>query len=378
MIDNGQLDNWSSIVGFLNKELRNDETEYRDESAYRKKYQYAKMFYDEIFSKYDEDSYMEELNDRLRNIQKERVKLRDEKSEYNKNIRVEARVEDKLDYLEDVIRNQGKIDFDFNSNGCNINSDNDMIVVLSDLHVGQTFASAWGAYNLSIAKDRVNKYLNEILKIQKRHNSENCFVSLQGDMISNSIHKSIAITNRENVIEQIIEASEIVSSFIAELSKHFKKIFVMNVVGNHSRIDRKEDALKDERLDSLIEWYAKAKLSHLKNIEFESSIDNTMCLFTVRGKHYCSVHGDYDKFDMNGVSRLSMMLGYFPYCVIFGHKHFPATSEINGIKLVQSGSVAGAGDDHTVELRLSGKPSQTILICNDNGIECNYTIELDL
>mgnify|MGYP006386250989 CR=1 FL=1 len=66
-------------------------------------------------------------------------------------------------------------------------------------------------------------------------------------MISNSIHKSIAITNRENVIEQVIEASEIVTSFLAELSKHFNNVTVASVVGNHSRIDKKEDALKDEQ-----------------------------------------------------------------------------------------------------------------------------------
>ena len=80
---------------------------------------------------------------------------------------------------------------------------------------------------------------------------------------------------------------------------------------------------------------------------------------------------------MAGVAKLSMMAGYFPYCILFGHRHFPATTEINGIKLVQSGSFPGAGDDHTVELRLSGKPSQTVLVCNEDGIECNYTVELD-
>ena len=111
MIDAGQIDNWKSITPTLNKELRNDETEYRDESAYRKKYQYAKMFYDEIFSKRDDDEYIKELEEQKREIQKERIKLQDERANRNKNIRVEARVEQKLDYLEDVISKQGKIDY---------------------------------------------------------------------------------------------------------------------------------------------------------------------------------------------------------------------------------------------------------------------------
>lgn len=381
MIDAGQIDNWQSIVDILNKELRDDESEYRTESAYRKKYQAAKMFYDEIFSKREDDEYIQELNELKREIQKERTKLRDERTIKNKDIRIEARVEDKLDYLEEVISNQGKIDYHplkpAERKAVQIESDNDLIVMLTDLHVGQTFYSIWGNYDIDIAKDRMATYLNEILKIKYRHNSENCYITLQGDMISGSIHKTVAITNRENVIEQIIAASEMITGFIAELSRHFNQVTVTSVTGNHSRIDKKEDALKDERLDKIIEWYAKSKLEDFENVNFIEAYDNTLSLINVREKFYAVVHGDYDRFDMNGVAKLSMMIDFFPYCILFGHKHYPATSEINGIKLVQGGSIAGAGDDHTVELRLKGKPSQTVLVCNENGIECNYTIELD-
>ena len=380
MVDAGKIGSWKNITPTLNKQLREDD-EYYDESAYRKKYQAAKKFYDEIFSQQGDEDFKKEQEEILREIKKEKIKLRDERTESNRGIRIEARVEDKLDYFEKIIANQGKIDYKplkpAERELIKTKSDNDLVIMLSDLHIGQTFASAWGRYNLEVAKDRMNQYLNKIIEIKDRHNSENCFVTLQGDMISNSIHKTIAITNRENVIEQVISASEIITAFLAELSKIFNNVTVVSVVGNHSRIDKKEDALKDERLDTLIEWYAKSKLENFENIEFIEPYDNTFNCFVVRNKHYFVVHGDYDKFDMAGVAKLSMMAGYFPYCILFGHRHFPATTEINGIKLVQSGSFPGAGDDHTIELRLSGKPSQTVLVCNEDGIECNYTVELD-
>lgn len=380
MVDAGKIGSWKDITPTLNKQLREDD-EYYDESAYRKKYQAAKKFYDEIFSQQGDEDFKKEQEEILREIKKEKIKLRDERTESNRGIRIEARVEDKLDYFEKIIANQGKVDYEplkpAERELIKIKSDNDLVIMLSDLHIGQTFASAWGRYNLEVAKDRMNQYLNKIIEIKDRHNSENCFVTLQGDMISNSIHKTIAITNRENVIEQVISASEMITAFLAELSKIFNNVTVASVVGNHSRIDKKEDALKDERLDTLIEWYAKSKLENFENIEFIEPYDNTFNCFVVRNKHYFIVHGDYDKFDMAGVAKLSMMAGYFPYCILFGHRHFPATTEINGIKLVQSGSFPGAGDDHTIELRLSGKPSQTVLVCNEDGIECNYTVELD-
>lgn len=380
MVDAGKIGSWKDITPTLNKQLREDD-EYYDESAYRKKYQAAKKFYDEIFSQQGDEDFKKEQEEILREIKKEKIKLRDERTESNRGIRIEARVEDKLDYFEKIIANQGKVDYKplkpAERELIRTKSDNDLVIMLSDLHIGQTFASAWGRYNLEVAKDRMNQYLNKIIEIKDRHNSENCFVTLQGDMISNSIHKTIAITNRENVIEQVISASEMITAFLAELSKIFNNVTVASVVGNHSRIDKKEDALKDERLDTLIEWYAKSKLENFENIEFIDPYDNTFNCFVVRNKHYFIVHGDYDKFDMAGVAKLSMMAGYFPYCILFGHRHFPATTEINGIKLVQSGSFPGAGDDHTIELRLSGKPSQTVLVCNEDGIECNYTVELD-
>ena len=364
---------WQDVCNLLNKELNH---EY-NESWYRKEYQSFKRLFSAIKDDILNKEYLDELDDKLQEIEKERVRLRDERTERSKSIRIEARVENKLDLLEDAVKNIGKIEYNIQPQLHHITSDNDMIVILSDLHIGQTFCSGWGRYNSEVAKDRMSQYLSRIIDIQKLHNCENCFVSLQGDMISNSIHKTIAITNRENVIEQIILASEMISSFIAELSQHFNCVNVVSVVGNHSRIDRKEDALKDERLDSLIEWYAKAKLDSIGNVNFIASFDNTMSIFCVRDKHYVSVHGDYDKFDINGVARLSMMIGFIPYCILFGHKHFPATSEVNGVKLIQAGSIPGSGDDHTIELRLSGRPSQTVLICSENGIECNYTIELD-
>ena len=380
LVETGQVGSWKEITPTLNKQLR-EEDEYYDESAYRKKYQAAKKFYDEIFSQQGEEDFKKEQEELLREIKKEKIKLRDERTESNRGIRIEARVEDKLDYLEDIISKQGKIDYKplkpEERKAIQIKSDNDLVIMLSDLHIGQTFASAWGRYDLEVAKDRMQQYLHKIIEIKDRHNSENCFVTLQGDMISNSIHKSIAITNRENVIEQVIEASEMVTSFLAELSRYFNNVTVASVVGNHSRIDKKEDALKDERLDTIIEWYAKSKLEDFENIEFVDAFDNTFTSFVVRDKVYFVVHGDYDQMNQSGLAKLSMMAGFFPYCVLFGHKHFPATTEINGIKLVQSGSLPGSGDDHTIELRLSGKPSQTVLVCTDKGIECNYTVELD-
>jgi predicted phosphodiesterase len=224
----------------------------------------------------------------------------------------------------------------------------------------------------------MNQYLNEILNIQHTHESENAYISLQGDLISNSIHKALAITNRENVIQQIKLASEMVASFIYELSKEFKHVYMTSVTGNHSRIDRKEDALHDERLDSLVDWYVTAKLDHLPNVTIiEEKIDSSISILNIRGLSYMGVHGDFDAFSKNGVANLVLMTGIKPYAITYGHLHTCAIDEVGGIKLIRGGSLAGSGDDYTIEKRLNGKPSQMVCVCTEKGVTAYYTVELN-
>ena len=72
----------------------------------------------------------------------------------------------------------------------------------------------------------------------------------------------------KNVIKQIKIATELISSFCYELTKYFKVVFMTNVSGNHTRIDRKEDAIHDERLDDLISWAVDLSLQHINNFIF--------------------------------------------------------------------------------------------------------------
>ena len=322
-------------------------------------------------------SYAEDLALQRRELERAKIKFRDERNAWQKQNYIEARVESKLDLLEERLASIGKVEFEKHEN-VNINSDNDLLVMLSDLHIGQTFSSMWGEYNTRIAKNRLNEYLNEIVKIAKRHGSENCYVSIQGDLISGSIHKSIAITNRENVIEQIKIASELIASFCYELSKHFSNVYVSNVAGNHSRIDKKEDALHDERLDDLIKWAVDILLHQVDNIDTNGAcnIDNGISLMEIRGNRYVNVHGDYDSYTKSGASTLSMMLGFIPYAITFGHMHTCAVDECNGIKMIRGGSLSGSGDSYTIEKRLSGKPSQMVCVCTEKGVEAYYTVEL--
>lgn len=368
-----KIGSWQEVANILNELLG---TEYT-ESKFRKQRQaFDKMLEANRAKFVDSDNQLKEIQVQTRELERAKIKFRDERNAWQKQNYTDARVEEKLDLLEIELLSLGNVNFDIHDN-VTIDSDNDILIILSDLHIGQCFSSMWGEYNSDVAKRRLNQLLNEIISIQKLHNSEKCYVSCQGDLLSGNIHKSIQVSNRENVIEQIKIATELISSFCYELTKYFETVFMSNVSGNHSRMDRKDDAIHDERMDDIISWGIELSLKHIDNFHvLKRNLDTGIADLSIRGKSYITVHGDYDTFSKSGVSNLCMSLGFLPYAITFGHLHTCSVDETNGVKMIRGGSLAGCGDSYTIEKRLSGKPSQMVCVCNSKGVKAYYPIEL--
>lgn len=368
-----QIGSWQAVANILNELLG---TEYT-ESKFRKQRQAFDKMLSANQSKFaDSDVQLKELQLQKQEIQKEKRKLYDERLDLNRRLREESRLETTIEKIEEMLSNIASKRYLEYSPVISGNK-SDMIVCLSDLHIGATYYGFDGVYDSLIAKERLEKYLSEIINIQKTHNAENCVCLLLGDLISGSIHRTISVTNKENVIEQVKIACEYISDFVYELGKHFKSVELHGVAGNHSRLQDKEDALLGERLDTLILWFIKSMLKNVETISvIDEDIDDTLSTFFIRNKLYFGIHGDLDTINEAAIAKLALWAKMTPYCVICGHKHYPAMTDISGIKVVQSGSLCGSGDEFTRQKRLTGKPSQTVLVVNNKGIKCCYPIEL--
>lgn len=368
---------WQQVADVLNDLLG---LEY-DESTYRKQFRKLSKAIDNYQHGEIEDApKLRELEIKQREFEKAKIRYRDERLEYNKQNRIEARLEQRLDYLEEQFKTQGRLIFPspiVTTQSSETNSTQSMLITLSDLHIGMCFDTYFGKYNSTIAKERLGAYLTKIKEIAKTHNIRQCYVAILGDVISGNIHSTIAISNRENVIDQIKLATEYITSFCYELTQTFDEVYVRSVSGNHSRITKKEEAVHSERLDDLIAWTVGAFLSHIENFHYcKNTYDDGIANFIINGKEYVCVHGDFDVLNKTGVANLSMMLGHIPYAVVCGHRHFNAFSDEGRIKIIQSGSLASVGDDYTIEKRLTGGASQAVCICSDDGVECMYNIQL--
>lgn len=321
----------------------------------------------------------DDIASQIADLKVERQKLFDQRIAFNKSIREVARQQELTEIIESAV-NSGKLRPVVAKNATAETewSDCDMLVSLNDIHYGAVVDNHWRKYNSDIAVEMASNYCDKVLGIAKIHKPRNCYIYNAGDSISGGIHRSIQVTNRENVIEQICGVSELIADFVCELSAYFDNVYYVGVAGNHSRIEaNKKDSLVAERLDNLIGWCVDARTKALQNVTVlnDALIDDTMFMINVRGKTYVGVHGDFDN-STHSVQNLKAMCGDDNlYGVLSGHMHHNKIETVCGCKSIMAGSFLGM-DEYCVSKRLVGKPEQIVCICDENGIRCSYDIDL--
>ncbi len=366
------IGDWYDVADILNEELGHNWTE----SAYRKRFQqFVKMFEANKNRFIDSSEILNELELKKIELQKEKQKFFDQRQAYNKLLRERARQEELNEIIERVLCEGALPSLPYDSQ-CRVptNSENDLVVSLCDLHYGADINNAWNVYNSDVCAERLCKYAEDIITVKKRHNSENCYIWANGDLISGNIHYEITVTNKENVIKQLMGVSELIAQFIAKLSAHFKKIYFLSVGGNHSRLGEKDRSLQSERLDDLVEWYLQARLQSFVNVLIGkyNKLDPTMYIVNIRGLTYMGTHGD---LELNNGQVLALK-AFSPtplYAVLSGHLHHNSIDTVQGVKLIQAGSFLGI-DQFCVSKRIYGNPQQLICVCTDHGAECFYDV----
>lgn len=358
---------WQEIVNKYNLDIHFDTLRKATQTIFGGAF-VSEYFKSKQASKVD-DTYLKEIKAEKQEIRKEKQKLFDERTALNKVLREQGRRESMFDVVARAIEEYQPTKFDYVPSTIE-DSDCDLIIHLTDVHCGVDIKSEFNTFNFEILKDRLINYLNEINEIRKTYNAQNAYVILGGDMIQGLIHTNARIEAKENVVNQIMKVSDLVSDFVYELSKMFQYVEVHTTAGNHSRLTpNKEETTRGENFDLLIPFACKKALSNILNVCFKDNIlECDIASFEVRGHMVYATHGDKDtvKNVVYHMTKFARKVGLpLPDICYLGHRHTNGLTTVDDVKVIQSGCVDGM-DSFAINQRLVGTAEQTVTVVSKN------------
>lgn len=362
---------WAKLV--LDKDLASDESRKR----YYGYISALELLEQEKINNISDNSVLDEITMKKMELEKERIKLLDQRRELKKIIREDARWE----YLkEEIIKNVNKInnklplisDKDIDDY-YEFESDKQAILLLSDWHIGLEIHNFLNHYDLFEAKRRINILTYKTIEYCKLHNISKLHVELKGDLLSGLIHTSTRLSNNENIIEQIMQTSEMLAEMLHILSLEISEIDVYYTHGNHGRvIASKEESIERENFELLLPWYLETRLKDCKNIKIIKSKFDEIIYYNVLGFNIFGVHGQNDRLSTI-IQDLTKLTKIIPDIITLGHWHKDYRDE-NGTVVIMNGSLCGV-DEYALSRRCYSKPHQKLIIIEEGiGEICTYKI----
>lgn len=360
---------WDEIAQIINRTLDQNYTE----SRYRKMYSaYTKGKADAV--KEEEIPEISEYMQQKIELQKERIKISDERVQTNAYIRQLAREETIKEIASKCAQEMNSKKLLEAPKELYISGKNAAILQLSDIHYGLVVDNYWNKYNPDIAKNKISQLRDKVIQYCEFNDVSDLYITELGDAIAGRIHETIKYQSRFDVITQVMQISEIIAEMITDLSKHFK-IHYYCCLDNHSRLEpNKKAALDLESLARIIPWYLKERVGAFIEIN-DNKYGEDIITFKCKGFNIAGCHGDKDS-PIKVVDNLSMMTRENFDMVLTAHLHHFSADEKNQILVISNPSILST-DDYSKNLRLSSKSAQNLIIVSDeNVMECLYRIVL--
>lgn len=365
---------WSDIVNMLGLDLNKDSLRKSQDTEFGGIAVYKKM--KEKIAKNKDIDYHEEIKVQLEELKKERMKLSDERAALNRRLRDRARQESIYELAKEYAENISKIN-PFSSKMIKENNNSkSAILTLSDFHYGLVINEFNNEYNSEIFMQRLKKLYNSVYEYLKLNKVENLYVLGLGDYLSGIIHTTIRIENRESIVKQVMDISEILANFLYSISE-ICNVYYYDVSDNHGRIfSNKDENLNNENFSLFIKWYLKARFKDCENIFIcDNNISEEIGIVKIYGKNYGFTHGHRDKIS-DVVQNMSLMTKEFFDAIFIAHSHHFEANEVHGTYIYMNGTLSGT-DAYANNVRRTSNPSQNLFIIDKEcGIECQYLIRL--
>ena len=380
--DAGLIDfTWEQLTPILNAQLNIEETEWRGESAWRKKYRVMQQAYDDVFSKLQfSELHMAEIETKTKELFKAKKQFQDQRRECRKLWTAEARFDNLTEKLIESVNHLCKIkpltfeDYIINA------GNSEAVIAWADWHYGMVTDNIWNQYNTDICRQRVSKFVSKAIKYIQRHNVKVLHIMLLGDAAHGSIHTGCRVASEEDVCDQLMQSSEIMAEAINELSSYVSEVNVYATYGNHLRtIQNKNDSIHSDNMEKIIPWWLEQRLQNNNKVNIVKSDYYEFIYLNVCGYNIVGAHGDLEKFKQFGLTVNTLFTkkhGKTIDYTVSADKHHIEEFETMGIESILVRSLCGT-DEYANNNRLYSAPGQTLMIFTpEDGRECTYNIKL--
>lgn len=304
----------------------------------------------------------ETLNSMTIELAKERQKIRDERTAFNRDIKAISREEVFVEAIRDTVSQLKELEpLEYVPVHTDQKS-HEAVLLLSDLHIGVKCDNWYNTYNTEIAKIRLQMLVESVISTCKLYNVQVLNVCNLGDMVHGIIHTNARVEAELNVVDQVLKAAELISEVLNLLQEAAPKIVYRSVIDNHSRvIANKEEALDSEHFSKLIDMFLMERLGHTSIVFANDNVDDGVGKFTLmNGKKIMFSHGHNDSINKVYQNFTGMMKEYIDY-IFLGHYHSPKAKSFQDTMVFVNGSIVGT-EQYAFNKRLFSSPSQTLLV----------------
>lgn len=377
---------WKGLADEINTRWRDPVGEpHRCESSYRKAINAAKAYKAKVFDKMDSGSYANSLDEKKRELEKERKKLQTEKIEYNRWLRENARDEMITEQIVNAVRSLEPLTIP-KIRTVKENTAKEGILVLSDCHYGVEFdikglfGETLNAYSPEIFEQRMWYLFNKVCDIIEKEQLDTIHIWECGDSIDSILRLTSQLMKlRYGILESTVKYANFLAEWLNRLSEKVNIKLQIVKRSNHCQLricGAPKNAFPDEDMSVVITEIIKSRLENNPNIEIIENPTGYPFQLICNEYNVLAIHGEVkdlgkaiDDFGRSYKMPIDYLIG--------GHKHHRENVE-TGIdcEAISVGSIIGV-DSYGLSLNKTSNASATFLVFEEGlGKSVQYDIKL--
>ncbi len=277
----------------------------------------------QIYTNPEEFSREKELDKKLADIRKERIKLQTANIERGRVDRSESRQEMYYEYVGSTCVSLPLPEFQ--SLYCDSENEIEYLLPLANIHYGSKFRSENNEYSPEIAKERFEYLSGQVIDFIQKHRITKLHIVSLGDLVQGILRISDLKINDSTVVKATVEISRLIALFLRELSVYVNIEYYHTPSANHTQIrplGTKASEIADEDIEYIIGNYIKDLCAANERIAVHLAEEGKQYIeIPIVGNEIIAMHGHQLKNIDNSIRDLSMLRRSFIDYLILGHFH---------------------------------------------------------